>query len=457
MMILGSLLSTYLFDSSSLVNDSYVEDLKIGLDNYDLADSSELNMYIGDRVIIDVTELSDDFGFDSPEKYYIETVIQPLILEKYQNEFIYKDMSKVQELQTQLGKEIGKLDNFDWRAFILEKKTALENEIKELENSKTNNVGSNDSINKELEQLKINLWALDYRLEKEIPYSYDYASMLVDDYLFYSEEYTNLVKDESLIKDRNELIRYRENISNYFTISYKIENNILNNSGDAEEAFNIEYVIASFSFVDELIVIAIIIIVGAIIAEEFNKGTIKQLLTKPFSRSKILTSKILAGLIAISLFIVVYEIVFLGVNCIELGGISWIFENSIIYDFSINKVRELNVLGQCLYGFITVLPAYFIIYFIVLLVGVIATNSIASAIAGFASLFGAPLLDMFLNSKIMSFVPFFTWDLSPFMYGGLSSNQYATLGKCLIVDFITLIVLIISSYVIFNKKDIKNQ
>jgi hypothetical protein len=172
MMILGSLLSTYLFDSSSLVNDSYVEELKIGLDNYDLADSSELNMYIGDRVIIDVTELSDDFGFDSPEKYYIETVIQPLILEKYQNEFIYKDMSKVQELQTQLGKEIGKLDNFDWRAFILEKKTALENEIKELENSKTNNVGSNDLINKELEQLKINLWALDYRLEKEIPYSW---------------------------------------------------------------------------------------------------------------------------------------------------------------------------------------------------------------------------------------------------------------------------------------------
>ena len=43
------------------------------------------------------------------------------------------------------------------------------------------------------------------------------------------------------------------------------------------------------------------------------------------------------------------------------------------------------------------------------------------------------------------------------MYGGISSNQYATFGKSLFIDILTFVVFIVGSYIIFKRKDIKNQ
>ena len=219
----------------------------------------------------------------------------------------------------------------------------------------------------------------------------------------------------------------------------------------------LEYVIASFAYVDGLIIMAIVLICGSIVSEEFNKGTIKQLFTKPFSRNKIFTSKVIAGLIACLAFVLLYELVFVLANCYEYGDFTSLFGSSVIYDYDLGKVREVCVLGQCLYSFIMVLPSYLIIFAIVMCVGAISTSSVTTMIAGIGVFFVSGLLDLWFKPEVLSYIPFYTWDLTPFMYGGMSSNIYSSLGKSLFIDIITITVFIVVGYIFFNKKDIKNQ
>ena len=432
-------------------DSTYVEYLKESLNEYDLNDSYQLRMYIGDRVIIDVEEISKEYSYDSPQRLYIDEVIQPLLLEKYNYEFIDKDLENVNLVQIRLDQEIKKLSNFDWKSIIKDEKKLVEYDITLAENMLKEDKDNKDLKN-QLEILKVKLWCLDYRLEHNIPNSYDSKSYLIDTYEQFASEYIVMVKDERLIKDRNELIKKREVESNYNIYLYKLENEMISDNQDM-----IEYVVFSFSYVDGFVVIAILIIAGSIISEEFNKGTIKQLLIKPFSRSKIFTSKIIASLIAILLFVLLYEGVFLLSNCLEYNNFSSIFGTNIVYDFNLGKVKEVPVLVQCLYGFISVLPAYLIIYITVILVGVLSTNSVASMISGFGLFFSSDLLSYLLKPQILAYMPFYTWDLSPYMYGGLNTNKYATFGTSLLIDILVIILLCILAYIFFNRKEVKNQ
>jgi ABC-2 type transport system permease protein len=429
----------------------FIENMKDKLDTYDLEDEYGLDMYIGDRVIIDVYEISKDYKQLSPEKYYIDTHIQPLILQKYNYEFRRKDMEKVNATQLEIDELVKKLNTFNWKNLVEEEKVAVEDNIKIVEDSLLYDK-DNKELQNSLDQLKVNLWCLNYRLANNIPYSYSSKSQFIDDYLNYYVQYQSAVKDESLIKNRNELITNREIVENYHVALYRLENDMIET-----DTFMLELITGTFAYVDTLIICAIVIIIGSIVSEEFNKGTIKQLLIKPFSRGKILTSKIIAGFIAVMVFVLIYEVGYLIINCYEYNDFTSIFGTNVIYDFNLGKAREVSVLGQCLYGFITVMPAYLIIFLIVLFVGVISTNSVAAIAAGFGVYLGGDLIALTLKPQMIAWMPFFTWDMSYYMYGGISGNQYATFTNALIVNVVTILILLVLSYVVFKRKDIKNQ
>ena len=79
----------------------------------------------------------------------------------------------------------------------------------------------------------------------------------------------------------------------------------------------------------------IIMVAGTIVSEEFNKGTIKLLLVKPYSRYKILLSKFLTILIMIVFSILVV----IGMELL-VGGILFGFDSLSIpvveYNFNTN-------------------------------------------------------------------------------------------------------------------------
>jgi len=421
-------------------DQSYVDAIKDSLDDYDLNDENELDMYIGDRVLIDLYKLTSKYSFESPERYYIDTVIEPLVSTKYHLEYESKDSEKAKEVQVEIDAAVKKLDNYDWEVSIKE----------ELKETKAEMKLATDKD--ELEILKINLWCLNYRLDNDIPYSYSETSSLIEDYKSSAVDYLSIVKDESLIKNNEELIQKRTTEEKYNVSKYKLEHKLYSDS-----EYMKEYILSSMAYVDGLIIIAIIIIAGSIISEEFSKGTIKQLLIKPQSRCKILTSKIIASLIAISVFVLLYNGVFILANCFEYSDFTSIFGTSVVYDFNLGKVREINFLGHCLYGFISVLPAYLIIFFITIFMGVLSTSTIATISSVFGVYFFYDIFSLAFKPKVLSFLPFYCWDLSPFMFGGLSQNKYSTFGKSLIIDIVTMVGLVALSYILFKKKEIKNQ
>ncbi len=450
MLVLSSVLVKSVNTESDGLNDMYLQTLESNLESYDLSNESELQWYIGDRVIIDVHKISKGYKFESPEKYYIDEVIEPMLMEKYEKEYVDKDIEGAKLVQLEIDKEVNQLKNFDWKTQILDEKKLLEEEVNNYEALLLNDK-DNEDIKKAIEQLNLQLWCLNYRLQNNVPYSYGSDSYRLESYQEFAVQYMNL-KDEELITDKSELAKAREVKANYEIAKYKLEHKLEENSQTM-----IEFIVSSFAYIDGFIVLAIVLICGSIISEEFNKGTIKQLLTKPFSRNKIFTSKVIAGLLACLVFVAVYELVFLLANCYEYGDFTSIFGSSVIYDYDLGKVREVSVLGQCLYSFVFVLPAYLIIFAIVMCVGAVSTSSVTTMIAGIGVYLVSDLLSMWFKPQLLSYIPFYTWDLTPFMYGGISSNVYFTFGKSLIIDILTIVVFMVVAYIFFKRKDIKNQ
>jgi ABC-type transport system involved in multi-copper enzyme maturation permease subunit len=144
-------------------------------------------------------------------------------------------------------------------------------------------------------------------------------------------------------------------------------------------------------------------------------------------------------------------------NCYEYSDFTSIFGNNVVYDFSIGKVREVSVLSQCLYGFVSVLPAYLIIFFFVIFMGVLTTSTISAVSSTFGVYLFYDLLSLWLKPKVLAYLPFYCWDLSPYMYGGLNSNIHSSFGLALLVDIVTILVLMLLAFIIFKKKEIKNQ
>ena len=159
-------------------DSSVIQSLEDGLDKYDLNNEQEREMFIGDKVLIDVYELSKNYEDESPEKYYIDNYIEPLILEKYNYMYLYKDMENVNVIQAQLDEKVKLLNNFDWKKIIQEDKVLVEQDIRETESLLLVNANVEELV-KKLEDLKVKLWCLNYRLDNELPYSFDSKSMLV--------------------------------------------------------------------------------------------------------------------------------------------------------------------------------------------------------------------------------------------------------------------------------------
>lgn len=427
--------SVFLIEQADMLEDN--------LKNYDLDDEHELDMYIGDRVIIDVYRLSSEYDINSQERYYIDEIIEPLIYSKYQFEYAENNIDSAKEMQASIDEAIKRLDNFDWKKDIKDRIVQIEAELDTLDKSK-------DSVL--IETLNIELWCLNYRLDNNVPYSYGHTSMMIDEYEDYAVQYLSVVKDESLIVDKEVLREKREVEKNYYELQYKLEHKIV---GDNQEM--IDFIVSSMAYVDDLIIVAIIIVAGSIVSSEFNKGTIKQLLIKPHSRTKILLSKIIASLIVIFLFCIVYNGAVIIANCYEYSDFTSIFGNNVVYDFSIGKVREVSVLSQCLYGFVSVLPAYLIIFFFVIFMGVLTTSTISTVSSTFGVYLFYDLLSLWLKPKVLAYLPFYCWDLSPYMYGGLNSNIHSSFGLALLVDIVTILVLMLLAFIIFKKKEIKNQ
>lgn len=236
-----------------------------------------------------------------------------------------------------------------------------------------------------------------------------------------------------------------------YAIENSIEYNILLNSQNNNAPIPLDARILLMKIFDNFDIIIIFIIIYlscTIISEEFHNGTIKNLLTKPHSRIKILLSKTLTNIL-----IIILTITFLLIFQYILGGLLFGFESysleAIRYNHFSQSIETMNLLQYMLTVALAKLPMYLLLSCISLLFGII-TNNIALNILISLGLYIISTIKFLINN-ITQYLFIYHWDISKYLF-----TTDILIKQSIVISSISLLLIFSLLMIIFKNKDIKN-
>lgn len=324
----------------------------------------------------------------------------------------------------------------------------LEQDIKILQFRLENNINYdlNNWKNNSIKTIEENIWELRIPLMTEKEYSTAAAQQ------GYSMSYDEYVEN---YKEKNERI-----INEIKQLWHGLKNNIpaLNDIRDARSTLNGIYEIYII-----LAVVMVIIIGGGIVASEFSKGTIRLLLIRPVSRWKILLSK-LATLLVVGL-----SIVALGTGILYLSsGFVFGFETykTPILETVNGAIVHVSFMKFLLSKILLSSTSLVFISALVFAISTLAKNTALSvAISMLLYLGTAPAVDFLIGIKqtwlINTLIPYINasyFRLIPMTSQLLSEKFGMTMQYNLgaIQLLIASAIILVITFVVFMKKDIKN-
>ena len=205
--------------------------------------------------------------------------------------------------------------------------------------------------------------------------------------------------------------------------------------------------------------IIIIIISSSILGNEIKKKSIKELLTKPYKRSKILTSKFLTIYIIIFLITLYIFITYILFSYIMTKTNIFTLKDYIIYK---NDIKSIPFIIKYLFTFmINSIPMYFLSTFTVFLTTFIKNQKIIIPLNSVLFIMSPVIFNFFLNMKfkyiIYTFIPYLDFSIFKDIYSiyllnveyNLNFNMF--IGTTVLLIYSLLFILI--SIKMFNKKD----
>lgn len=439
----------------------YLDYLTKELDQLDKTDVNNKEEELSLRKSIMEFELYEKYGQDSWQSYIVGNEVISLIDELVNNKYS-KDIN--QELLQELEKEylfyIDKFESDDWKYFVNKEKEILNNQIKELENLKQNSSYTKDYINKLEKNYNIELEILNYRLKNNISYENSYLNRALEEYLYASKIVidTNLeeIKEyDKLNQEEQMLYSYYNNLSNMNINKYIVDNKI--NANKINDTRGI--LINLFIEYETYIIVTIVMLASSIVASEFNKGNIKQLLLVPYSRTKILLSKYITILLMI-----IFTIIFIIISELIIGGIFFGFTSLSIpvavYNFNASIVETYNIFHYILINLVAKLPMYILIVTIVFLIGTLTLNNSLSIVLGLIMYFMTPIISQIAISSeldVLNYLIFSHWDFTGTLFGMIPMNSSITKEMSIMLCVMYFVIALVPSFIIFNKKDIKNM
>lgn len=201
-----------------------------------------------------------------------------------------------------------------------------------------------------------------------------------------------------------------------------------------------------------LVTIFVVMIAGEIVASEFTWGTIKLLLIRPVSRTRILLSKYLATL----LFAVLLCAILFGWSYL-LGGLFFGFagfDEPYIYSDQHGVIHQMNMAGRVWIGFG--------LEFVSLLMFVTFAFMISAAFRSSSLAISLSLLLMFVGNIMVSLLSRYEW-VKYTLFANLDLLQYVegtpvvegmTLTFSVVVLMVYLVVFYAVSWILFVKRDV---
>ena len=425
------------------------------LEGLDPEKASDMEMYIDIKSQIELYELMGEYENGSWQQEIISENLSGYFKEKCMYEYgAKKDSQKAQEAQNKIDEIKQKLDSDDWKYFAqlelqqaTEKLANIEEQIKNTEDKK-----ALLSLNQEKENALIDKTIAEYRINKNIKYGQDYLNQALDDYKYSAQQilrYENSEKELTYDEKKayNSTLEIRE------SSKYMIENKVDLNKMNLNK--NLEYFFDNYG----IFAIAIIIMIaGTIMSEEFNKGTIKLLLVKPYSRTKILLSKFITVMLMI-----IFVVLIMGIMQLLVGGVVFGFDSLsepvVAYNFNTNSLQEINVFVYFLTQFLAQLPIFILLATLAFALGTIFTNSALAITISLLGYIAANIINQLAISYNIKFLEYFVtmnWDLSQYLFGNLPNMEGMTMIFSIITCIAYFLIMIISTWIIFKKKNIKN-
>jgi len=445
-------ISQNMSNSYSAYSESYIQYLDEELAELDPNKPSDINKYVETKSQKDLATLAKDYKETSWQAEVIGTVISPIIEEMNNYEYIDKNNEALTISKAQYDEMLTALKNNDWKYFANKELDSLNTQIEE-SNTLIAQDSENEDLKTQLKSLELQKEVVNLRLDKNINYGSDnYKSIAVQNYRMYMGNYIQSSQGKNLTdEEKSEINGYLEKANLY---KYDLYNDTeYQNTATANYTFqnSIDTYIA-------IIVMVVVIVAGVSISEEFNKGTVKLLLVRPYSRTKILISKLIA--VFITMLITTATILLLQ---FIIGGIVYGFGtymmNVVQFDFTTNSIVTLNIFAYLGLIFICKLPIFILIGTLAFALSTLFLNSPLAVALPILGYMGSDVINMIAISYKWDWVKYFVtpnWDLSQYLFGGTPMFSGISIEFSITICAIYFVIMLVASIVSFKKRNIKN-
>lgn len=444
--ILTNLIYRY-SDDLLVFSTTYYEDYDMALsyvNDYENSGIGDKELYNYYKSFIETYDLANNYDSNSWQyQKYMEDYWN--LLQEY---YRYLDEELDASLiSNELEETKNNIENNNWQYFVNNDTNNINESINNIKNSLNASLSNNEKINyeKELfileEQLKLN----EYRIENDVAFGNDYlndAINAINNSLYSMAEY-----------QYSNDVDYQDSVKSYYENWYILDNKVDTNNNQTLRSVFVNF-FNEYSF---LILVFGIMIAGGIVSDEFNKGTIKSLLIIPHKRSKILLAKYISVLIML-LFIIGIFIV----SELLIGGILMGFGSLsipvVVYNITDSCLEVLNIFGYLILQILANLPQIILLVTLAFACSVIVNSTAFSIVIPFCGIIASELINGFAlvyDIKILNYFVTTNWDFTVYLFGGTSLFGNSLI-HAIIVCLVYLIIMLVVTFIVFKKKDIKN-
>ncbi len=438
-----------------LYNENYINSLRGELETLNPEKSSDVTTYINLLSEIQLSEMMEQHKDAEWKLAIINERIAPYITER--NTYQYgaeKDETQVEAVNQEINDLLAKLDENDWKYFAREDLAKAEQQIEELNAKKeqTEDKAVLENIETELNNAQMEKEIAEIRLNKEIPYGSDYLNRAISDLQTANTNLANFKNTEELTYEQK--LEYNSYLEEQAESRY-----ILETGRDIHNTNSLKGILENFyAQFGIFLIVVVVMIAGTIVSEEFNKGTIKLLLVKPYTRNKILIAKAITTLMMI-IFIIVVTLVMQ----ILIGGIIFGFDSLsepvVAYNFNTNTMEEMNIFANLGVQTLTQLPMIILLATLAFAISTLFTNSTLAITISLLGYMAASIINQLAIGYDLQFMKYFVtmnWDLSIYANGALPYMEGMNMTMSIIICIVYFLIMMIPTFMVFKKRNIKN-
>ena len=199
-----------------------------------------------------------------------------------------------------------------------------------------------------------------------------------------------------------------------------------------------------------IVTIFAVVVAAGIVSSEFSTGTIKMLLTRPVSRTKILLSKLLT----VILFGLTLYAVCLSLSAL-IGMLLWGAAVSPELQMVNGVIEEVDPWKPLFETFILSFGDFFMSIFLAFMLGsIFRSSSLAVGLTLFIALMSSMIVLLLSKYSFAKYVWVAHVDLTQHASGGTPYLEGVTLPFSLVVLAVYAVLFLLGSFLVFNKRDV---